>query len=410
MEALQLAKITKISATILIFYILFYLQVWGDNHLILYGSAMLTGLSMMILCFQEGYLDFSYVPFGVWNNLIMVVYSLLTGIIVAYNYSMVVSSSITFAAYSIVCIAVCYVSAEENSFDWILRVLILLALVCSIYAFFQGTIIEGYGKTLSRANNPHVFAAVMNLGIFSVTYLENKDGKRKSLFSVLSVFLICFFYYSIIECGSRKYLIASGILVGIWVLASLRVRWNKGDLQQRIILVLICCAAIAIIFYYYRFIYMNSYTYLRMSTKDDAGNQNRIEFYQKAFAIYMDHPIFGGGYDQFRYWAGTGGYSHSTYAEAIADFGSLGCLIYFSPILYTTVCVLRGALKVRDYHSNLLVALCIVELFLGVGQIFFMEFYHFLAWMIIFYFTKELIDKEKELFSEEKVISKYIRV
>ena len=57
-----------------------------------------------------------------------------------------------------------------------------------------------------------------------------------------------------------------------------------------------------------------------------------MDFYKIAWQIFVEKPLLGGGLNQFRYWSGTGAYSHSTYAEAIADFGLVGCIIYFFPI------------------------------------------------------------------------------
>lgn len=380
-------KITKISAAALIFYILFYLQVWGDNHIILYGTAVVTVLSMAVYCFQQGYLELTKVPFGIWNNLIMVVYSLITGFFVAYNYEAMVSSCVTYAAFSAVCVATCYASSMEGSFEWVLKVLIALAVVCAVYALFQGAYWIGYGRTLSMTNNPHTFAAVMNLGIFSVAFIMRN---KENAFSLISVLLILFFFYSIIECGSRKYVIASSCFVILWLFASFKKQWNKSNNQQRIIWLFSCACFILLAVYLFRRVYSQSDLNYRMQEMNNSGNQKRVWFYEQAWKIWMDHPFFGGGFDQFKYLSGAGGYAHSTYAEAIADFGFVGCVLYFSPIFYASYQILKRALSTeRNYSALLLASLCVAELFLGVGQIFFMEFYHFLTWMILFYYSQE---------------------
>lgn len=380
---------------------------WGDNHLVLYGSAIITMLSLGIYCLQTGYIDLAKVPYGVWNNIIMVIYSLLTGIIVAYNYSTVISSSITFAAFSIVCIAISYVASEEGSFEWLLYVLIVLAIVCSIYAMFLGSEWENYGRTLSKTNNPHAFAAVMNLGLFSVAYTNKYENNVHSL---VSAFFIILFYYSIIECGSRKYLIASSCITGIWIWAYFKKRWEASDIQQRVFLLLALVTVFILVFLLYRYVYLNSTAYRRMMASDDMGNQNRILFYRKAWEIFKDRPLLGGGYDQFMYYSGVNGYAHSTYAEALADFGGLGCTLYFLPLIWTTIQVIHNALFINnDYRSILLLALCLAELFLGIGQIFFMEFYHFVAWTIIFYYSRPMGVKKGSQEIVDNNYSKYIR-
>lgn len=347
------------------------------------------------------------VPFGVWNNIIMVVYSLIIGFFVAYDYGTIVSSSITLAAYAIVCIAICYVSYEENSFEWILNILVLLATLCALYAFFFGSLWKGYGKTLSTINNPHFFAAVMNLGTFSIVYRIKDVGKK---LAALWIVLIGFFLYSIIECGSRKYLIATSLMLLIWIVTTLKDKWVQGDSQQKFIAIIVFLSTISIVCYFYNRFYLNSDSFSRMMNNDDLGNQNRIEFYKKALEIFREYPLFGGGYDQFRYWSKIGGYAHSTYAEAIADFGFVGCVIYFSPIVFTSYNIIKRSFHNHmEYRSTQLLAFCIAELFIGIGQIFFMEFHHFIAWTILFYYSYKSEDYNPYNVKYNRKNYKYIR-
>ena len=72
-------RLTKVSAAALIFYILFYVEIWGDNHLILYGTAAVTMLSMLIHWRRTESIAFKRVPYGIWNNLVLVVYAVVSG-------------------------------------------------------------------------------------------------------------------------------------------------------------------------------------------------------------------------------------------------------------------------------------------------------------------------------------------
>ena len=376
----------------MIFYILFYLQVWGDNHLILYGSAAVVVLSMVIHCMREGTLKYDNVPYGIWNNLILAAYAVATGAFVAVDLMTTIRSAVTLMAYAVVCIAICYVSAEEKSFEWILKILVALALLCSLYTLFRGTEWAEYGITMSATNNPHNLAGVLNLGVFSMAYLCRDREKKLSFFSTV---LILLFIFVTIRCGSRKYLLASTLLVGIWVWAIIKDGWKHGDANRKIAMVIVLFGFAGMAFFYFRNIFMGSDIYLRMQNNNDQGNQNRLWMYKLAWKIFLDHPLFGGGYDQFRYWSGLGGYSHSTYAEAIADIGFVGCMLYFVPILSTSYRAFRRALNSgRSYGDYLLFAFCCSELFIGVGQIFFMEFHHFLAWTILFFYGRPVTDNK----------------
>ena len=400
-------KITKISVIVVIFYILMYVQTWGDNHILFYGASLLTVCSLAAYWIYEKHVDLSCVPYGIWNNLIMVLYSVITGIFVAYSYSESIDSCITYAAFSVICVAICYVATEEKSIEWLYNVLIVLALICAVYMLTKGESWKGYGRTLSAYNNPHTFAAVMTLGIFSMAYKCRRHDAKESITAGFFIFL---FFYCIVECGSRKYLIASAFIVGIWGITQSVNIWKKNDSNQRILMVIILILIIGLATYYLRNMFNNSLAYMRMNESNDEGNINRIKLYQYAIEIFKTRPVFGGGYDQFKFWSRTGGYAHSTYAEAIADFGFIGSALYFIPLLYSSYQILKNALgPKRDYQSVLLLAFCAIELFLGIGQIFFMEFHHFIAWTILFFLSRQPVSKGKSGSGPTVKKCKYIR-
>ena len=404
-------KITKLSSTILIFYILFYQQVWGDNHLILYGTAGLTVISVIIYCIQTGYLVYERVPYGIWNNLILVFYAVGTGFFVAVDYMTTLRSSITLLAFAMVCIAICYASVVEKSLEWVLKVLVAVALLCSLYTLIRGTQFQNYGITMSATNNPHNLAAVLNLGIFSVIYLSRN---RKVKFSLISTALILLFTIVTILCGSRKYLLANTLIEGIWAWAILWEGWKSKDTNRKIITAFMAIGIVGVAYYIIHNVYLGSGSQQRMQNSNDLGNQYRILFYTESWRIFLDHPIFGGGLNQFQFLSkvATGNYAHSTYAEAIADFGFVGCVLYFAPIAAVTHSIFRRVHNLgRRYGDCLLLAFCLAELFLGTVQIFFLEFSHFLAWSILFFYDRSAMDSEpKNLFDQQAVRTwKYIR-
>ena len=404
-------KVTKISSAILIFYILFYQQVWGDNHLILYSFAAITVLSVSIYCIRKGFMAYKHVPYGIWNNLIMVVYAIGIGFFVTNNFMTTFRSSITILAFAVVCIAMCYASAEEGSFEWILKVLVFIALICSIYTLFRGTKFQNYGVTMSATNNPHTLAAVLYLGIFSVVFLPRNREKK---FSLISAVLILLFSIVTIRCGSRKYLLANTLIEGVWAWAIVREGWQSGNSNRRIITMFMLIFFAGAAYYIIQNVYLGSDSHLRMQNSNDLGNQYRILFYEEAWKIFLDHPLFGGGLSQFQNLStvATGNYAHSTYAEAIADFGLVGCVLYFAPILAVSYRIIKKALSSKkDYGNYLLVALCLSQLFIGTTQIFFMEFHLFIAWAILFFYGQQTINPEPTNLSTQQYVRvwKYIR-
>ena len=379
-------KITKVSATALIFYVLFYVEIWGDNHLILYGTAAVTVVSILIHCLHTGSIAYEHVPYGVWNNLILVVYALVTGLFVSVDFITTFRTTITILAFSVVCIAMCYAAAEERSFEWILKAFVALALLCSGYTLLRGTQFQNYGITMSATNNPHTLAAVLFLGVFSVIYLGRDKERKFSIFTAVPIFL---FMIVTIRCGSRKYLLASALIVGIWIWAGVREGWKSEDSNRRAATWFVLLAVAAVAYYIISHVYLGSDSQLRMQNSDDLGNRYRIQFYVESWKIFLNHPVFGAGMNQFKNLSTVvkGLFSHSTYAEALADLGFVGCLLYFTPIITASCRIIGRAFKPdRNYGNYLLLAFCLAELFIGTGQVFFMEFNHFLAWSVLFFY------------------------
>ena len=262
---------------------------------------------------------------------------------------------------------------------------------------------------MSASNNPHSLGAVLNLGIFAVAYLSRNRERKLSLFSAA---LIVLFIIVTILCGSRKFLLANVLLIGIWAWAVVREEWTNGDTNRRIIVVMLLMVFAGVAYTIVRNVYMSSGSRLRMQDIDDMGNQSRILFYERAWEIFLDHPFFGGGYNQFRILSGTGSYAHSTYAEAIADLGFIGSVMYFAPFVAVTYRIFGRVLRAeRKYGDFLLFAFCVSELFIGVGQVFFMEFYHFLFWSILFFYGQPTKDFELGNLPVPQFVqtSKYIR-
>ena len=121
------------------------------------------------------------------------------------------------------------------------------------------------------------------------------------------------------------------------------------------------------------------------SNEEGSSSQIRKQYYQFAIDFFSEHPFFGVGLDQFRVWSPYHGYSHSTYAEALADWGFLGCLVYFLPALWAGIKILQLSFSNPGENTlKVVFAVWVMEVFLGLGQIWFYKIEHLIAWTIIF--------------------------
>ena len=376
--------ISKLGVLICLMYVMWYKWVFGDNLKILYFAAAASVFSMIIgLTLNESSI-FKIFPFGCFKDIIMCFYSVFTGIFVAISYSALFNTIETYFAFAMVCLACCYASTDTG-YDWLLKGFIYIAVLCSLWTMIYGYYRPGYGMVLSETNNPHTLGFVMVLGIFAAAY-RSKDSIRSFIWNLLLEIL---FLFVIIQCGSRKCLIASILVLLPWLWMEYKTILKKGTfLEKMIITLLFLILVIGVVYYYYNtFIYSTSYE--RMAyIEESQANEARISYFGLGFSYLLYSPILGIGLGQFAILNPNATYSHSTIPEAIASWGIIGSLIYFIPLLLASYRSFILAKKIHDKKAIMIFSLCVMELFMALLQIYFYSLQHMIVWMIIFLYVE----------------------
>ena len=379
---LDFVKIGKLSISVLVVYYMWYNERYGHNTIVVYVSFLLMCACLLIDVFNDGKLSFDDYHIGIWGNFAIVLYSFVTGFFVAYSQSALLESLKMVVQYSMISFAVYHFAKKsEKGMDWFLITVNFAALLCC-YSLVRHPVERISGRfSISNLNNPNTLGFMLVIGIFSIVHRFKGDIKWLSFYFPQEVIMM----YGIIRTGSRKALIAAAILIVIWVIEVIK-EFNSQDGRNSIILGILFVIIIIVGVRYLVSVYSQSEIAFRMeSMLDEESNGNRMDFYKIAWQIFVEKPLLGGGLNQFRYWSGTGAYSHSTYAEAIADFGLVGCIIYFFPIFKSGYSLLQ---KINDddenYQKRIVLALWGVEMFMGIGQIFFFDIMHFFAWTVIY--------------------------
>ena len=362
-----------------------FIYVIGEKSIILYASILISTICVLFELIRNKQSIFDIFPTGILINIVMCVYSLFTGVFVAQSTQTLISAVKTYASYSVVCFDICYITKEEKSIDWLTNFLIFSGIISSIYIIFRGSAVLGYGYVLGPTQNPNKLGLIMNLGIMSIAYKSVKTKKHELTYFILAAL----FLYTIIGCGSRKSLLAALIICFFWLLTTIRQIWNKDNQLSRYIMFCLIALSAYAVYYYYSHVYIHTYSYNRMETfgniEESHANQLRIIYYQRAFQYFLEHPVFGIGLAHFAIWNPNHGYAHSTYAEALADWGFIGCTIYFFPALAVGKRLINNLVfRIDTDITRLLCAMWIVELFLGIGQIWFYEIEHFIIWTLLY--------------------------
>ena len=368
----------------LLAYFFWYFQIFGNLELALYGCPIVAILAIGVHIFNRKEFIIDDYPFGIWTYFFVVVYCTITSIFVADNSLSALKSTVTFTAFVVICFIISYISIELRSINWLLNMIICIVLIDCIWTAILGINQPGYGRILGANNNPNTLGVIMLLGVFSLAFRFNRNLYSSLLGLVLSLLPL----YTIIRCGSRKCFIATTLFLFLWIgslTLSVFHNYSYGYLVLFLLGLVISGLVIGCFFYT---IYLNTELAIRMSELNDISDNSRVYLYQRAYELFKENPFFGVGMDQYKNRAGTGGVmSHSTYAEMIADFGIVGSFIYLMPILQSIIIAIKELLigsSKKKYQISLVLILIGAELFLGIGQVFFFDIEHFVAWTIIY--------------------------
>ncbi len=378
-------NITKGGVLACLAYVMWYKWVFGEQVFILYAAAVVAIVGMLLGIMFEKASIIRTIPFVCLKDNLMCIYSLLIGAFVATSFSVLVSNFFTYFAFSLACLAACYVSLKDG-FDWLLKGFILVAIICAVWTLVKGYEKVGYGIVLSSTNNPHTLGFVMDLGLFAIAYRSKKSVKS----FVLNLLFEVLFLYVIIQCGSRKCLIAAAFIVIPWFLIEIASIYKNGTSVQKVVATIIILFVIVGVVYYVKNIYVLSDSFNRMENIEESeANKARIRYFELGFEYFWTSPIFGIGLGQFAVLNPDATYSHSVITEAIASWGIIGALVYFLPIITITYRTFRLAIYKREKSFIMIAGLCAMELFMAFFQIYFYSLPHMIAWVIIALFVEK---------------------
>ena len=376
-----LYKFCQFSSVVLIIYYCWYVEAFGNQPIIVYGSFLLMSSCLLLIHLLTNEIRISEIPYGIWNFLPVIAYSFITGLFVSYNYGTLLHAIRQYLIYFIIIYTFCIVSNHTGSYEWILITINIAIFICCVHLTLFGHHYSANRIVLSSNSNPNILGSFLNLGLFSIVYRT----KFKAMPLLIAIPEVCFVFYNVIMTGSRKSFIVSIAILIIWLLAMASQVFCTGSIERRTLFILLLMCAFFAFYYFYGTFIKNTEVIARMGTMgNEESNSARIEMYRAAYRIFIKKPLFGGGLDQFRYWSGRGGYSHSTYAEAIADLGLIGSILYFIPFIFTIFKTIILVINNRYFRHILILGLCLVEFFLGTVQIWFFEMVHIFTWGIIF--------------------------
>ncbi|MHB1105218.1 MAG: O-antigen ligase family protein [Lutibacter sp.] len=213
--------------------------------------------------------------------------------------------------------------------------------------------------------NANTYAYYIFNGLYSLFILYSQKERNNLFWIPLLCIVIGYSFYITLASASRGgFIIMILLLIGNIYLSFYKIR--KGLLKKLILSVIIGFG----LFYAGKFVFSNylkdSLVIERFNQLEEEEESSRQYHLRKAYEIGLGSPIIGvgsGNYALMPKEREPGSFSHSSYAEAFANYGLLGFAIY----LYFFYLIFRKAkflLKVVDDETKILIYRIILYIFL----------------------------------------------
>jgi len=347
-----------------------------------YSLFFIRGLSFILL-FGALILEITYDGFqlkferSVTTLFVFIAYALVSGIVVAKHFDIVLSTSISFFEYLMAFYLVtCYIRTDGKP-DYPMAVFITQSLVAVIIMLTKGT---GAARiSISENVNVNTLGVMFAYSIGFILYmLISRENKPIKL--VYSIAAIAALLFGIMMTASKKAIIASAIFVVSWIIFCYKFTFAK---MNKLLKILIVVGLVVISIYLYGW-YVSNYSFQMEIVKNrmsqmyvGESDQLRFQLFKEGFLIFLSHPFFGVGYNNARFYTSNNFYTHSFYSELFACTGIVGVVLFSYAIFRPWLVIGRNKkiFKERNSIANIqtiyILVIFLVLLVLGFVQIIF---------------------------------------
>ena len=263
----------------------------------------------------------------------------------------------------VVCAVMCLAAfighrMDPDEFNYLFIAAGILAAVRFCYytdwsGVFSGYYMRGsFGGKLDSVTNYNSYTMIISGPCLLAMYYAIVRGKRWFYPVVLALFGV------LLMGGSRKNIIALpliGFLFSMFV----------GNTQKKIKSVMILAAAVAVgiyvlctvpTLYQIRDSMLGMFTGLFNSASEeiDASTMERMQLIKGAVTVWVEHPLIGVGWNNYRFYNDLRMYAHNNYMETLASFGVVGFLLYYAIFARVAYIIGSGLYHRQFNHADLL--------------------------------------------------------
>lgn len=259
-----------------------------------------------------------------------------------------------FSTYFMVIIKTTTVAIICRDFEGVKKLLIYLmfdGLLIFLTLFFTGNLFVVYRLGTDIMGNSNTFAMVICFLLIGAVYWSFYGTKK--IYKIIALLILLIDLYMIILSGGRKFL-----LFFIVLLYGIMLMKTKASVTRIIVVTII--AAILVGIGYYLIMNVESlyngigYRFDGLGTDEGAeGVDAQEEHMRRGIELFLQRPLFGWGFDEYRYISGMRQYAHSNYVEILADMGIIGIVVYYSLYVYCAITMWKHSRVKQDDEMRL---------------------------------------------------------
>lgn len=361
-----------------IFFLLYMLY----SNVISYSLLYIGNLSLILLIAAIGF-EIIHDGFRLKHNkcvgilFLFSIYLLASGLVVAKNYALVFTTTISFIENLVVFYLVVAYTCEDRKPDYTMVVFIVQAILSIIIMLISG--VDTKRISISESVNVNTLGMMFAIAIGFTLYLMIRDN-NKPVVTVGGFSLVLLMVFAIMLTGSKKGIIAGAILVLLFVIICYRKTIAKMHIGLKILLIVFLTGVFIYLFKWFteNYAMQMEFSRYRMSLLYEGdSDQKRIQLFKEGLLIFLSHPLFGTGFNNARYYTSYLTYTHCFYSEVLACTGIIGTIIFGYALFYTGYKLSNKRRRdgnqnsVSSIRNKYISALFFVLLALSIAQILF---------------------------------------
>ena len=129
----------------------------------------------------------------------------------------------------------------------------------------------------------------------------------------------------------------------------------------------------------------------------DTSVIERVVYFQYGFFLGLKNGLFGLGANGFSIYSGVGTYAHNNFAEVICDFGFIGFVLFYAPLLILLIC----AIKNPKVDKPVVVAFIFYYLLISFSNVLYYKKMYYMMLAFMYYLVFFCDEAKTKLFNHQ---------